>query len=104
VLGTFTILSGFYQDRLLTATTLVYDFQSNSGGVLPSFTYRFSEAFSAQIGLAFFFGGFDIRPPFLNPTSATTRVGKSAYSDFVENGLSIVRHRDELFMRIRYTF
>jgi hypothetical protein len=104
VLGTFTVLSGFYQDRLLTATTLVYDFQSNSGAVLPSFTYRFTEAFSAQIGLAFFFGGFDIRPPFLNPTSAQTRVGKSAYSDFVENGLSIVRHRDELFMRIRYTF
>ncbi len=104
VLGTFTALSGYFQDRLLTATTLVYDFQSNSGAVLPSFTYRFTEAFSAQVGLAFFFGGFDIRPPFLFPTSATQRVGKSAYSDFVENGLSIVRQRDELFMRLRYTF
>jgi hypothetical protein len=31
-------------------------------------------------------------------------VGRGAYKSFVENGLSAVRERDEIFMRIRYTF
>jgi len=32
------------------------------------------------------------------------RAGRHAYRDFVENGLSAVRDRDEAFLRIRYTF
>jgi hypothetical protein len=34
----------------------------------------------------------------------SNRVGRHAYRDFVENGLSAVRDRDEMFLRIRYTF
>jgi len=31
-------------------------------------------------------------------------VGKGAYSNYLENGLSAVRERDEAYLRIRYTF
>ena len=29
---------------------------------------------------------------------------RNAYKDFVENGLSAIRDRDEIFLRVRYTF
>jgi hypothetical protein len=32
------------------------------------------------------------------------RVGDHAYQDAVENALAVVRERDEIFMRLRYTF
>jgi hypothetical protein len=32
------------------------------------------------------------------------RVGRHAYDDAVENALAVVRERDEIFMRLRYTF
>jgi hypothetical protein len=31
-------------------------------------------------------------------------VGKGAYHSFIENGLSVVRDRDEAFLLLRYTF
>jgi hypothetical protein len=40
----------------------------------------------------------------LYPTALGPRAGRDAYRDFVENGLSAVRDRDELFLRLRYTF
>ena len=104
IVGTFTALSGYFQDRLLTALTFVYDVQSNSGATLPSVTYRFSESFSAQFGLAFFWGREQPRIPYVMPQGPTNRVGQWAYSDFVDNGLSVVRDRDEMFLRMRYTF
>jgi hypothetical protein len=103
-LGTFTVLTGYFQDRLLSVMTLVYDVQSNSGAVLPNFVYRFNQNFSVQVGLAYFFGGFDFAKPFVNPIAVQNRVGNFAYNDFVENGLSIIRQRDEVFARLRWTF
>jgi hypothetical protein len=32
------------------------------------------------------------------------RFGRNAYKSFIEPGLAVVRERDELFLRIRYTF
>jgi hypothetical protein len=104
ILGTFTVLTGYFQDRLFTALTLVYDIQSNSGAGLPSLTYRFSDAFSATFGLGFFFGRYQPRVPFFMPQALGNRAGRHAYTDFVENGLAIVRDRDEAFIRLRYTF
>ena len=46
VLFTFAMFTGYYQDRLLPTLVTVYDFNSRSGGLLPSITYRFNEAFS----------------------------------------------------------
>jgi hypothetical protein len=31
-------------------------------------------------------------------------VGKGAYSSHVDRGLSLIRERDEVFLRVRYTF
>ena len=36
--------------------------------------------------------------------SLTGRAGRNAYKEFVENALSVVRDREEVFLRIRYTF
>jgi hypothetical protein len=36
------------------------------------------------------------------PTS--TRAGPHAYDDGVENVLSVIKNRDEVFLRVRYTF
>ncbi len=105
VLATFTVQTGYFQDRLLPTATLVYDFQSRSGAVLPSITYRFTENFSAQFGVAFFFGRFDRRTQAIIPLGLiSNQAGRDTYRSFVENGLSPVRDRDEAFLRIRYTF
>jgi hypothetical protein len=32
------------------------------------------------------------------------RTRRHAFKDFAENGLSAVRDRDEIFLRVRYTF
>ena len=43
--------------------------------------------------------------PINDPGSgASNRIGKDSQKQFVEQGLSAVRERDEAFMRIRYTF
>jgi hypothetical protein len=42
--------------------------------------------------------------PALVPVSLDNRVGKGAYKSHVENGLSVIRERDEFFLRVRYTF
>jgi hypothetical protein len=104
VLMTFTIQTGYFQDRLLPSVTFVYDFQSNSGAFLPQVTYRFTENFSATFGLAAFAGRFERKDTALVPTALPTRVGEDSYTAFVENGLAVVRERDEAFLRIRYTF
>jgi hypothetical protein len=104
VLATFTVATGYFQDRLLPGVTFVYDVRSNSGAALPSVTYRFTENFSASVGLAGFFGRFQRKNPPLWSAGLVNRVGRGAYNSFVENGLSPIRERDELYLRIRYTF
>jgi hypothetical protein len=42
--------------------------------------------------------------PFFQPGTHGDHVGPTAYRQFVENGLSVVKARDEAFLRIRYTF
>ena len=104
VLAVLTINTGYFEDRLQPALTLVYDFDSNSAAVIPQVTYRFSSNFSAMVGLAVFEGRQEPRVMALEPTVVAGRTGRHAYNDFVENGLSAVRDRDEMFLRIRYTF
>jgi hypothetical protein len=96
--------TGYFDDRLQPNLTLVYDFNSNSGAAIPQVTYRFTSDFSATFGLAVFTGREEPRPMALYQTSLGSRAGRHAYDDFVENGLSVVRDRDEAFLRIRYTF
>jgi len=105
VLATFTVLTGYHQDRLLISYTTVYDFLSNSGAQLPQITYRFSERFSASLGLNFFFGRQQYKDAPINELRpALNRVGAHADQDAVENGLSVLRTHDEFYMTLRYTF
>ena len=59
MLGTFTVQTGYFQDRLLPSVTFVYDLNSNSGAMLPQITYRFTENFSASVGMNFFYGRWE---------------------------------------------
>jgi len=105
VLGTFTIQTGYFQDRLLPNVTFVYDVRSNSGAALPEITYRFTENFSGAVGLNFFWGRWQMKDaPVQSLASVGNRVGRDANSEAVENALAVVRERDELFLRLRYTF
>ncbi len=104
VLATFTIQTGFFRDRFQSNMTFVYDFGSNSGAWLPSVTYRYTENFSVTFGAGVFAGRMAARDMPLSPVSLGNRAARNAYDDFVENGLSVVRERDELFLRVRYTF
>jgi hypothetical protein len=103
-LGTLTVASGYFQDRMIPAVTAVWDVNSASGAFLPQISYRFTENFSATFGLAFFTGREQNEHAPVNDIVATNRVGRGANSQFVENGLSAVRERDEAFLRIKYTF
>jgi hypothetical protein len=102
---TTTIMTGYFQDRLNPSLVTIYDINSRSGGVLPSIQYRFTESFSAAVGMGIFFGRTELSEMAINPfRPATNRVGKNAYMDSSEHFLSSVRRRDEIWMRLRWTF
>jgi hypothetical protein len=105
VLGTLTAFTGYHQDRLMFFGTLVYDVRSRSGALLPSVTYRFNESFSASLGVNVFFGRSEWRDAPVNELRpALNRTGNHAYEDSVQNALSALRERDELYLLLRYTF
>jgi hypothetical protein len=105
VLATFTAFTGYYQDRLMLSSTVVYDFNSNSGALLPSVSYRFTESFSATVGVNVFFGHQQLRDSAINEIRpGLNRTGHDAYKDGVDNGLAALRDRDEMNLTIRYTF
>jgi hypothetical protein len=105
VLATFTVFTGYHQDRLMIFYTTVYDFGSRSGGLLPQVIYRFNENFSASLGINAFFGQEQYKDSAVSELRAgLNRVGKHAYEDGVENGLTVLRDRDEIYMTLRYTF
>ncbi len=101
---TFTTQTGYFQDRLLPGITWVYDVQSESGAALPNVTYRFTESFSATFGFALFWGRYEGKDLPLNPIAPSNQAGAWSYNSWVENGLAVIRDRDEVYMRIRYTF
>ena len=104
-LFTFAMFTGYFQDRVNPQLVTVYDFNSQSGGVLPSFQYRFTESFSVTVGMLYFFGRTELeRMPVNELGPPVNRVGKDAYRVGVDNALSQIRKRDEVFMRIRWTF
>jgi len=105
LLGTFTILAGYFQDRLLPSVTFVYDIRSNTGAVLPQVQYRYTEAFSIAVGMQFFAGRPDLGPISVNGLGPVgNQQGKYAYQQASDVGVSIVRHVDNFFIRLRYSF
>ena len=61
---------------------------------------------SLNFGIAFFFGKLQFSPMGISGISSLggNRGGKHAYENGSYPFLGIVRERDEIFMRIRYTF
>ncbi len=104
-LATFTIATGYYQDRLVPALTWVHDLPSHSGAVLFSVSYRYTENLSIQVGANAFYGEVrSLEAPLVSPGTAAGGAGRGSQHAYVENGLSQIRDRDELFLRLRYTF
>ena len=105
IFGVLAISTGYFQDRLLPSLTLVYFVNNNSFAVLPSVTYRFNESFSATFGIAGFSGRVVKRDAAINsPGPVGARFGRAQEKTFTEPGLSVIRERDEIFLRVRYTF
>jgi len=106
-LMTFSAFTGYYQDRLIPGMQVVYDVNSESGAFLWSLGYRITQNFLLQIGLNAFWGSVQSIDSPVEPIG-TTGVGigrgMNSQQQFVENGLSAVRHRDEIFLRLRWTF
>ncbi len=105
VLFTFAVTTGYWQDRLLPSVATVYDFNSVSGAVLPQVTYRYNDAFSVTVGANIFMGQAEFGDMSVNPVGLNNRVqGDQTYKNEQQNGLSVLRDRDEIFVRLRYTF
>ncbi|MFQ5473394.1 MAG: hypothetical protein ACE5FA_10990, partial [Dehalococcoidia bacterium] len=105
VLATFAVFTGYFQDRLNPLFVVVYDFNSGSGGLLPSVTYRFTEAFSVGVGVNFFFGHTELVDMSQRPFAPSgNRTGKIAYKDGVDNLLANFREKDEISLTLRWTF
>jgi hypothetical protein len=103
MLGTFTIATGYHQDRLLPAVTWVHDVMSASGALVGQVSYRFTQDFSVTFGIAGFYGDPDeIQVPLVSPLLANQ--GGDWKSDNRYDGLSALSERDEAFLLIRYTF
>jgi hypothetical protein len=103
--GVVAASTGYLRDRLQASLALVYWVSNASFGVVPQVSWRFTESFSATLGLAGFAGREESRPMALAGLyPATERFGRHAYRTSVENGLSLIRERDEIFLRIKYTF
>ena len=103
--GTLSVATGYMQDRLLPSLTAVWDRRSNSGALLPRLTYRITQNFSMQIGAGVFWGRTQRRSAPLVPVGTPTNgAGEGSYHSYADLGLSSIRDRDELFLRLRYTF
>jgi hypothetical protein len=104
-LATFTILTGYHQDRLIPSFTWVHDVQSRSGGALFGLTYRYTENLSIQVGANAFYGAVQsLEAALVAPGPPAAGAGRGSQHAYVENGISQIRDRDEFFLRLRYTF
>jgi hypothetical protein len=102
---TFAVTTGFDQDRVIPQLLTVYEFASRSGGVLPSVEYRFTDSLSFTVGMLYFFGRTELSDMAVQEVSPViNRTGPNAYRQPVENGFSGVRKRDEVFVKLRWSF
>ncbi|MCH2171487.1 hypothetical protein MK489_11935, partial [Myxococcota bacterium] len=105
VLFTFAMFTGYYQDRLLPNLITVYDFNSKSGAIIPTIAYRFTDVFTVEWGFLLFFGRTELKNMPINPIGPPGNSAGANYNKVpVDNLLSLVRHRDEVYMKLRYTF
>jgi hypothetical protein len=104
-LATLSIVTGYYQDRLVPSLTFVHDFPSHSGAALFGVSYRYTENLSIQVGANAFYGKVrSLEAALVAPGTPAGGAARGSQRFYVENGLSQIRDRDELFLRLRYTF
>jgi hypothetical protein len=101
-LGTFTIQTGYFQDRLQPALTLVYDVATASGGIAFETAFRFTANLSLTLGVNGWYG----QPQSWSTYLALGALGESNQRWTTEkfDRLNAIRERDEAFARLRYTF
>ncbi len=105
VFFSFAVSTGYYQDRVIPELLTVYEFASRSGGVLPSVQYRFTDSLSVTFGVLYFFGRTELSDMAVQEVSPViNRAPPHAYRQPVENGFSDIRKRDEVFVKLRWTF
>jgi len=105
VLFTVAVFTGYFQDRLNPQLVTVYDFMSGSGGILPSVTYRFTDSLSVGIGMNFFFGKTQLSDMAVREFApAGNRTGPHAYKNGVDQAISSFRDKDEIWLKLRWTF
>jgi hypothetical protein len=105
VFFSFAMSTGYYQDRLIPQLLTVYEFASRSGGVLPSVEYRLTDSLSVTAGVLYFFGRTELSDMALQEVSPViNRTGPNAYRQPIENGFSGIRKRDEIFLKLRWSF
>ena len=105
VFFTFSVSTGYFQDRMTPELLTVYEFASRSGGILPSLQYRLTESLSVTVGVLWFFGRTQLTDmPVQEVSPVVNRAGRNAYRVGVDNGLSGIRKRDEVFVRLRWSF
>ena len=104
VLWTAAVSTGYFQDRLLPSLVFVNDVMSHSGAFLPQIVYRFTENFSATFGVSAFWGTWQRKKGGINDPLDSRLIGRNAKYTYVQNGLAAVRERDEMFIKVRYTF
>ena len=103
MLGTFTIFTGYFQDRLIPVVTFVHDVRTTSGAALVSLTYRYSEVFSATIGVNAFYGNPQkMQIPIQQPVLQNN--GGDFMTRIKYDGLTSIAERNELSFTLRYTF
>jgi hypothetical protein len=101
-LMTLSAGTAYHQDRLVSGATFVFDAKSRSGAVMTGISYRFTQSFSASLNAAWFFGRDQlVDMPLVEATAALNR---NHYKVRYQGGLSAVRDRDELSLRLRYSF
>jgi len=101
-LGTFTIQTGYFQDRLQPSLTFVYDVATASGGIAFETSFRFTANFALTMGINGFYG----QPQSWSQYLALGALGESSQRWTTEkfDRLNAIRERDEVFARLRYTF
>ena len=101
-LGTLTMFSGYFQDRLQPRFTFVYSPTTSTGAALTGLSYRWNDAFSTALAFNHFFGHETQAQNSYFPIALRGR--SDTTSEAITRGLSAVRNRDVAILTMRMTF
>jgi hypothetical protein len=99
---TFSLFTGYFQDRLNPRATLVWETGVNGGAALIGVGYRFSGNFSAAVGYNSFWGdGPTVQRAYF---PASGGYGDNNHYGAGNRGFSAVTNREELSVNLRYAW